>query len=71
MTVVTVTSTSAVRESRSCVGLCQMKNKRIDCRKVAMLVSMLGMTLNFYLAKIKTKSSFTNDSLRQDLDEMN
>ena len=71
MTVVTVTSTSAVRERQSCVGLCQMENKRINCRKIAMLVSMHGMTLNFYLEKIETKLSFTNGSLRQDLDEMN
>ena len=71
MTVVTVTNTSAVREWRSCVKLCQMKDKRIDCRKVAMVMCMFGMTLNFYLAKIKTKSSLTNCSLRQELEEMN
>ena len=71
MTVVTVTNTSAVREWRSCVKLCQMKDKRIDCRKIAMLMCIFGMTLNFHLAKIKTKSSLTNGSLRQELDEMN
>ena len=70
MTVETVTSTSAVREWQSCVSLCQMKDKRIDCRKIAMLMCIFGMTLNFHLAKLKTKSSLTNGSLRQELNEM-
>ena len=48
-----------------------MKDKRIDCRKVAMVMCMFGMTLNFYLAKIKTKLSLTNCSLRQELKEIN
>ena len=45
--------------------LCQMKDKRIDYRKIAMVMCMFEMTLNFYLAEIKTKSSFTNHKLRQ------
>ena len=48
-----------------------MKDKRFDYGKVAMVICMFAMTLNFYLAKIKTKSSFTNYSLRQLLEEMN
>ena len=35
-----------------------MKDKRFDYRKIGMVTCMFEMTLNFYLAEIKTKSSF-------------
>ena len=35
-----------------------MKDKRPDYRKIAMVTCMFELILNFYLAEIKTKSSF-------------
>ena len=46
-----------------------MKDKRIDCQKVVPVMCTFEMTFNFYLAKIKTISSFTNYPLRQVLEE--